>query len=158
MATEIRILRRGDESVLDRVAPHVFDHAVDPRATADFLSDERHHLAVAIEDGVVVAFASALHYLHPDQPRPELWINEIGVASTHRRRGLGKAVLRALCDVGRELGCSQAWVLTDRKNPPAMRLYRSAGGLEASHEQLMYCFPLDRTPVQAAGTRPERRE
>jgi aminoglycoside 6'-N-acetyltransferase I len=107
----------------------VFDNPIDPELTAEFLADHRHHIAVAVEDGVVVGFASALHYVHPDK-RPELWINEVALAPKHRRRGLGKAVVEALFEVGRGLDCTEAWVLTDRGNPGAMAFYSSLGGTE----------------------------
>src|SRR5713226_10560378 len=89
----------------------------------EFLSDPRHHIAVAIDDGVVVGFASAVLYVHPDKPRPELWINEVGVAETHHRRGIAGKLLNALLDVGRDADCVEAWVLTDRSNEAAMALY-----------------------------------
>ena len=90
----------------------------------------------------MVGFASALHYLHPDKPRPELWINEIGVAPTHRGRGTGKALLRALREDATALGCAEAWVLTDRSNDSAMGLYASSGGIEAPNDQVMFTFHL----------------
>ena len=58
-----------------------------------------------------MGFASGVDYIHPDKPR-EFWINEVGVAPSHRDRGLGKAVLRTLLDHARALGCREAWVLT----------------------------------------------
>lgn len=81
MPIEVRILGKGDESVLANVAPDVFDDPLDARATPEFLSDPRHQLADAIDDGLVVGFASAMLYVHPDKPHPELWINEVGVSS-----------------------------------------------------------------------------
>lgn len=56
---------------------------IDPTWSAEFLRDPRHHIAVAIEDGVVVGIASGVHYLHPDKP-PELFVNEVGVAPAFR--------------------------------------------------------------------------
>jgi sulfate transport system permease protein len=38
--------------VLDRLAPEVFDHDVQPDWCEDFLADPRHHLVVALIDGV----------------------------------------------------------------------------------------------------------
>src|SRR5262245_22590933 len=108
--------------MLDNVAPGVFDDPIDWPATRAFLSDPRHHLAVALDANVVVGFASAVHYVHPDKPTPELWINEVGVAQTHQGRGVGKALIAALLELGRALGCAEAWVLTDRDNERAMRL------------------------------------
>ncbi|HEY4838371.1 MAG TPA: GNAT family N-acetyltransferase [Candidatus Acidoferrales bacterium] len=133
MAIEVKVLRCGDEKVLMNVAAGVFDNPINPEFTREFLEDKRHHIAVAIDDGVVVGFASGVHYIHPDKP-PELWINEVGVAPTHRRRGLGKAVMCALLEVGRANKCKMAWVLTDRHNAAAMRLYASIGGTEGADD------------------------
>ena len=113
------------------MADELFDYALDSALTAEFLRDPRHHLAVAIEDGRIVGFASAVHYVHPDKA-PELWINEIAVAPTHQRRGIAKAILSALLARGRQLGCVAAWVLTDEHNEAARALYRSGGGSRSS--------------------------
>jgi ribosomal protein S18 acetylase RimI-like enzyme len=131
MPIEIKVLHRGDDAILMNVAPGVFDNPVDPELTREFLEDPRHHIAVAIEDSLVVGFASGVHYLHPDK-QPELWINEVAVAPAHRRRGLGKAVLKALFEIGRAHRCAVAWVLTDRSNAAAMALYSSVGGTEGA--------------------------
>jgi ribosomal protein S18 acetylase RimI-like enzyme len=143
VAIEIRILTQGDRRALDKVAPGVFDNAVDPRLADEFLRDPRHHIVAAIEDGVIVGFASGVHYVHPDKA-PELFINEVGIAPSHHRQGLGKAVVASLLEVGRRLGCGEAWVLTDRENTAAMALYASAGGEEAVDPSIMFNFRLNR--------------
>jgi aminoglycoside 6'-N-acetyltransferase I len=150
MAIEIKVLGSHDLGVLAHVTPDVFDDPIDVRRAEEFLADPRHHLAVAVEDGVVVGFVSAVHYLHPDKPRPELWINEVGVAATHRRRGLGTRLLRCLFDVARALGCAEAWVLTDRANTAAMRLYPAAGSTEPPSDYVMFTFRLDGEAAQGA--------
>lgn len=128
---EIRLLGAGDASLLERVASDVFDNTVSTKLTAEFLADPRHHLCGAIDEGVLVGFGSAVHYVHPDKP-PQLWINEVGVAESHQKRGIAKAILQRLIALGAELGCSEAWVLTEESNAPARALYRSAGGEETS--------------------------
>lgn len=125
----VRVLGRDDEQVLERVAAEVFDYPIDPKWTAEFFGDPRHHLAVAIEDGVVIGIASGVHYVHPDKS-PELWVNEIGVAPPYRRRGIGQQLLRALFERGKELGCAEAWLGTETTNTAARRLYAAAGGKE----------------------------
>lgn len=143
MSIEIRQLGLGDEAQLERAAPGVFDDPLDAAATRAFLADDRHHLAVAIEDGVIVGFVSAVLYVHPDKPRPELWLNEVGVAATHRQRGVAKAMLEGMLALARDRGCSEAWVLTSRANAAAMRLYAALGGLEAPEDAVMFTFHLD---------------
>jgi GNAT superfamily N-acetyltransferase len=139
---EIKVLQAGDDRVLGTVVDGVFDGQLDCRTTKEFLSDSRHDMVVAVENGVVVGFASAVHYVHPDKPSPELWVNEVGIATSHRKRGLGKAIIQSLLDLAGKLGCIEAWVLTDRMNTAAMRLYSSSGGVEARNDQVMFTFRL----------------
>jgi len=136
MAATIKVLQPGDDRVLMNAAAGLFDHPVDPKLTKEFLEDPRHHIAVAIDDGVVVGFATGVHYIHPDKA-PELWVNEVSIAPTHQRRGLGKAVLRALFEVGKSHHCTAAWVLTHRSNPDAIALYSSVGGTEGAEGDLV---------------------
>ena len=138
---DIRILNESDEPVLARVADDVFDNPIDVQAAREFLRDSRHRLAVAIDDGVIVGFVSAVLYVHPDKPAPELWINEVGVATSHQRRGIARRLLESALEDARAAGCQEAWVLTDRANEAAMRLYEASGG-EASLDHVMFTFQL----------------
>ena len=125
----IRMLGPDDAALLDHVAPGVFDNSIEPRWAAEFLADARHHMAVALEGGLVVGMASAVHYVHPDKS-PELWVNEVGVAPSHQQQGIGQQLLRALFERGRELGCTEAWLGTEVDNVAARRLYATVGGKE----------------------------
>ncbi len=141
VSVEILLLSPGEEGVLANVAPAVFDNEIDPALVRDFLADPHHHIAVAIDNGVVVAFASGVDYIHPDKPR-ELFVNEVGTAPTHRGQGLAKGVLRALLGRGRAVGCKLAWVLTDSDNAPARALYAALDGKELTHDTVHIEFDL----------------
>lgn len=145
MPCTIRLLGAGDDAVLQRVAPEVFDGPVNPEWTAEFLADPRHHLAVALDGELVIGMASAVHYLHPDKA-PQLWINEVAVTPTHRGRGIGRLLIEALLDLARTLECTEAWVLTDdASNRGAHTLYSALGGQATPNGSVtMYTFPLDR--------------
>ena len=137
---DVRILARDEAHALERVADDVFDGPVHLDAARTYVADPRFHLAVAIDAGVVVGMASGVHYHHPDKPAPQLWIDEVGVADSHHRRGLASRLLATLLERGRSLGCREAWVLTERENEAAMQLYAKAGG-EAS-DCVMFTFSL----------------
>jgi Acetyltransferases len=139
MDIEIRLLRADDLAVLEKTANGVFDAPVQEQLAREFLADARHHLAVAIEDGVVVGMASAIDYVHPDKAA-QLWINEVGVAPSHRRLGIGRLLLDTLLEHGRTLGCTEAWLGTEEDNVAARRLYESAGG--QAEPFILYSFPL----------------
>ena len=141
MAVAFRLLGPGDEQVLAKPAAGVFDHDPDPALCRAFLQDTRHHIAVALDAGVIVGFASGVHYIHPDKPA-ELWINEVGVAPTHQRQGIGQQALQLLLDHGRSLGCREAWVLTSPANRAGMGLYTAVGGQRLSDAPAMFTFHL----------------
>jgi aminoglycoside 6'-N-acetyltransferase I len=141
MAVQFRMLGPSEAAVLERVAPDVFDEAVDPVLTREFLTDPRHHLAVALDEGVVVGMTSAVHYVHPDK-RSQLFINEVGVAPTHHRQGIGRRLIALILERGRELGCTEAWVGTELGNTAARGLYASTGGVEDAEPFALYVYPL----------------
>jgi hypothetical protein len=97
MALEIRVLRAGDEHLLDNVAEGVFDGPIDAALRSEFLRDPRHHLCVGIEDGIVVGFASAVHYVHPDKPLGS-------TKSGSRRRTRAGVSRKQLCPLCSRLG------------------------------------------------------
>lgn len=146
----IRLIDANDAALLRDAEVGVFDHAPVEALTDEFLKDARHHLVGAIADGVLVGFVSAVHYVHPDKA-PELWINEVGVGPGYRSRGIGKRMLEAMLAHGRELGCVNAWVLTDRANAAAMSLYESAGGTATPCETVTFEFPIGDTPELPSG-------
>ncbi len=140
--TEIKLLGKNDLHLLSTVAEDVFDDSIIESAAREFLNDPRHRLIVAIDNGTVVGFVSAVIYVHPDQPAPELWINEVGVAPTHQGQGIGKALMKRMLEEAKASGCKEAWVLTERDNAPAMKLYKSVGGIEKKSDTVMFEFEL----------------
>ena len=138
MTIIVRLLQPDEAHVLDNVAEDVFDNPIEPHLCADFFADPRHHLVVALDGDLVVGMASGVHYVHPDK-EPELWINEVGVASTHSGQGLGRRIVATLVEHGKALGCHEAWVLTSPTNEPAKRMYRAAGAI-ADELSVMYTY------------------
>jgi aminoglycoside 6'-N-acetyltransferase I len=141
MDVAVRVLGPDELAVLNMVDPDVFDEPVHSQWAAEFLADPRHHLAVAVANGVVVGMASGVHYLHPDKP-PELWVNEVGVSPAFQRRGIAQRLLRALFDRGIAVGCTTGWVGTEVENTASRRLYQSVGGTEDAQPFVLVSFTL----------------
>lgn len=143
MTITIKILNCDDVDILSNIDPDVFDDSLNIPRFEEFLADLRHHLVVAIANDQVVGFVSAVHYVHPDKPCPELWINEVGVAEKYRRQGLGKRLMNAVFEIARELGCAEAWVLTEQENIAAMNLYSAVGNGSPPSDCVMFTFSLE---------------
>lgn len=137
---EIKLLTLDDLEILSSVAADVFDDPIVPASAREFLNDPRHRLVVALDNGIAVGFVSSVIYIHPDKATPELWINEVGVAPSHHRQGLGKRLMQRTLEEAKRAGCSEAWVLTERRNEAAMGLYQSVGGIEDEPDTVMFTF------------------
>ena len=97
----------------------------DPEA---LLADPRTLMLVAFDAERPVAFVLA-HVLPRRHGNPaELFVYEVDVAESHRRRGIASALLARLGDLARERGVPAGFVLTEPDNGPANALYRDAGG------------------------------
>lgn len=127
MAVTFLLAREINDMPLDRIADDVFDEPVSGDRLRAFFEDDRHHIAIARDDDLIVGFASAVDYDHPDKPR-QLWINEVGVAEPWQRQGIATRLMTMLFEHGRGLGCTEAWVLTEPDNAPANALYGSVAG------------------------------
>lgn len=143
MTITIKCLKHDDLNILSNIDPDVFDDSINIPRSEEFLADSRHHLVVAIAHNQVIGFVSAVHYVHPDKPCPELWINEVGVAENYRRQGLGKRLINAVFEIARKLGCHEAWVLTERENIAAMNLYSAVGNGSKQSDCVMFTFNLE---------------
>lgn len=138
MSVTLHRLGPDDAALLDDVAEGVFDHPVDPVFLDAYLNDPAHILVVARDGGRVVGQCAGVLHRHPDQP-PELYVDEVGVAGSHLRRGIGRAMMDRLAEEGRAAGCKDAWLGTEPDNVAANALYRRHGPPETF---LLYAWDL----------------
>ena len=125
MNVEIKYLGPGDEDQFERVAPDVFDNAIDRATLSHYLGTPGHHLIVALSTGEIVGQVAAVVHRHPDLRPTELYIDEVAVAPTRQRQGIARSLLDAMLAFGRELGCQEAWVGTEPDNVAAISLYEA---------------------------------
>ncbi len=130
----------ADEAAFHAIAPDVFDEPVDSRRLRDYLSTSGHMMLLAFDGDLVVGQCAAVIHRHPDKPT-ELYVDEVGTASTHRRQGIARSMLTELFAWGRELGCEEAWLGTELDNTAANALYRSFAPTEDEAIQY-YLFKL----------------
>ena len=122
-------------------AGQLFDGPPQPDAVSRFLSDPRHHILLAYENGKPVGFVSGVELTHPDKGT-EMFLYELAVDDEHRRRGVGTELVEALRGLAVEHGCYDMWVLTDDDNEAALRTYRKAGADQSStHVMLTWSHP-----------------
>jgi GNAT superfamily N-acetyltransferase len=117
----IRPVRPADRERVMELTRDVWDgHDYMPRVFDDWVSDAGAAFQAAEVDGVVVG----LQRLRPYAPGL-VWYEGLRVASTHRRRGLARAMLASAIAEAREQGFRQMRLATG--NDGAAGLFESAG-------------------------------
>lgn len=86
------------------------------------------------EDDAVRGFATAGY--EPWHQRLVLWF--LYIAPTHRRQGLGRALLAAVEDHGRAVGASHVWLETSNVNVPGVAAYERLGYALCGADALYY--------------------
>jgi len=131
---EIRRLGPGDEVLLvqfDLDEPRRPPLA--PDAAGRFLADPRTHLWVALDGGEPVGMPLAYELPRRRGATTIVHVYEIGVAPTHRRRGIGTALWHALAARFPDV---EAYVLVEESNEEARAFY-AARGLREPDERVI---------------------
>ncbi|HEV2516934.1 MAG TPA: GNAT family N-acetyltransferase [Devosia sp.] len=139
MPIQIKRMQPGDELDIAEVAPDVFDEPIHPERLEAYLLEPGHLMLLAFDNGVVVGQCAAVIHRHPDKVT-ELYIDEVGTASTHLRQGIATRMVEAMFAWGRELGCREAWLGTELDNLEANGLYTKVGG--KGEKMIYYEFEL----------------
>lgn len=113
-------------SLLDHVAPGVFDYPIDPERLKTYLASPANWLCIALHDELVVGMVMVVIHHHPDKPT-ELFLDEIGTGEDWRRQGIARSLMRMVFERADAEGIEEIWLGTEPDNLPARGLYESTG-------------------------------
>jgi GNAT superfamily N-acetyltransferase len=127
---EFEQLPPPDEAAQARLLEHAFgsEPSSDPNGSMTRGGDpRRYELWVATISGEVIAYAATFTTYSTFLARPSLFLEDLFVAPSARRRGVATAVLAHLEATARERGCGRfEWMVLDW-NTDAQALYRGIG-------------------------------
>ena len=140
MPISIQQVTPANAGQLANVDPDVFDHTIQRDLLAAYLADPRHAMFVAIEDGLVVGQVRGSVHLQPDRAS-DLYIDNLGTAPSHQRRGIATGMIEALLGWGKAQGCTYAWIATETDNNAAIGFY---GARRFRHDTVaMFALEMD---------------
>ena len=137
MTMAISRLGPDDLALMDGLLT-MFGEAFDDRATYGARRPKPGYLRSLLgrDDFVALAaveqsqvFGGLVAYVLPkvEQERSEIYIYDLAVAATHRRRGIATALIGALQPIGRAHGAWVIYVQADHGDEPAIALYTKLG-------------------------------
>ena len=129
--------------------PQTYQGAVPSDAYLEALLGKSHFIALAALDGEKVVGGLAAYVLEKfEQEREEVYIYDLAVLKSHRRRRIATGLINRLKTLARERGSYVIFVQADPEDAPAMRLYESIGTMESVHH---FDIPVD--GIDAATTK-----
>ena len=135
---DISILGPGDEALLAAAVELADEGPLTLEAAARHLADPDLVNVVAVVDDAPVGFVYG--YVLRRFEKTSFFIYAVDVDEAFQRRGLARAMLAALADLGRSGRWDEMFVFTNASNAPAMTLYASAGGVRPNPDDVMFDF------------------
>lgn len=130
----VRRLFAGDESIACaamntiRLEGEGESYRVDVDYMRKFLSMESNYLVVAYEGETPLGYVLGYRLPRFDRDRSMLYIHDVAVAANRRREGIGRMLINMTSKLCREDGLVKMFLITGKKNMPAMKLYLGTGG------------------------------
>lgn len=109
------------------------DHETYRRGTPDDawlahqLGRETIILLVAQSEGAIIGGLTAYELSKLEAARSEIYLYDLAVAETHRRRGVATALIAELQHIAADTGSWAVFVQADYVDPPAIALYTKLG-------------------------------
>lgn len=97
------------------------------KVVRDLAADPGAHCLLAERDGEPIGFATCFVGYSTFNARPLLNVHDIAVVPAARGRGVARALLAAITDRARRLGCCKLTLEVRRDNGPAQRVYARDG-------------------------------
>jgi GNAT superfamily N-acetyltransferase len=137
---EYKRLVPGDEELAARAIAEIKRATTDSDHAASFLADDRRFLIVAHQNCEPLGFALAYELERVDTSPPMMFFYEIEVRSDCHRRGIGAGLIDHLKQLCHRRGIGKMFVLTDRRNMAARRLYGVTGGREQYDDGVLFVY------------------
>lgn len=137
---KVKRLQPGEEDLVADVMQTFFLENNHGEYTASFLRNPLNYLLVAVWDGIFVGVLIGYELQRPETPHPKFFVYEMEVLEAQRGRGIGKALINHFKEICKERNGSEIFLMTNRSNIAAMRLYMSTGGVQEGEDNVLFVY------------------
>ena len=137
---EFRRLKAGDESLLAEILMTFRKESTSPIRAENFLSSIDNYIFACINNSLLIGFALGYRLPRFDAQADMLYIHEVSVSEEYQCQGIGKKLMEGLQEICGIEGLSKAFLITNKSNMAAIKLYLSAGGVANSDDDIVYFF------------------
>lgn len=110
---------------------------IEERFLAKFLTDSHNAAFVAVCGSAVAGFLYG-YRLNPPEGKPQFFVYSLDVAPSFQNKGIGTKLFQYVVDYSKAFGDSECFVITDKGNKAACRVYEKAGGKNDHDDEIVY--------------------
>ena len=104
----------------------------------ELLTQKGFYIFAAFENEQLAGGITAYKLLGSDYLHPELFIYDLAVKPEFRRKGIASMLLKAVKELGTEIGVKETFVFAEMEDEQAMKFYQSQKGEQMN--SVMYSF------------------
>lgn len=108
--------------------------------TQTYLANDLNYFLVAIWEGKPIGVLIGYELQRPETHQSKFFVYDMEVLEAQRGRGIGKALIEAFKDYCKQKNGSEIFLMTNRSNVAAMRLYTSTGGVQEGEDNVLFVY------------------
>ena len=106
----------------------------------DFLDNKSNYFLAYLIDGEIVGYLIAYVLQRYDGRNEMLYLHEIDIKETYRRQGIATKLLKEIEGIRKSEGFIKMFLITNKSNDAAVKLYDSMNGINTSDDNIVYVF------------------
>jgi len=111
---------------------------IDIARLTEFMKQPQNLAFVALYDNEVVGFLYGYSLMSITDNEPQMFVYSIDVLAEIQNKGVGSRLFQYVVDYSKENGFSECFVITDKGNKRACRIYEKAGGRNDFEDEIVY--------------------
>jgi len=109
----------------------------------EFVDNPDNIFLLAYLENEIAGMLSAYKLQRMDCKRNKIFFYEIGVIKNYRQKGVGRGLIEELKNIARDMDVCEMFVLTNRSNIAAMKLYETTGGVVSKEDdEVMFAYKI----------------
>jgi ribosomal protein S18 acetylase RimI-like enzyme len=140
MPVEIKRIQEFKNDEIFNLFSRVGERTIDPNPR--FFEDESNILLVAYAGAEPCGFLYGYLLESLRSKQPKVFLYSIDVVEEYRAKGVGTQLIETLKNIAKQRACQEIFVLTNRANLAAMKLYEKTGGAIESSDDVMFVYLL----------------
>jgi len=130
-----KLLAKKDVSQMNDVLEEL---EIEPTGLISFLQHSQNLGFIAQYHDKIIGFIYGYSLMSLDNRAPQLLIYSVDVLTEFQNSGIGSKLFQYVVDYSKENGFSECFVITDKGNKRACRIYEKAGGKNDFEDEIVY--------------------